>query len=781
MSRPGEEHKANNPYQARTVSLAEDLAREHASAGQVRDTLPLGCRVGGCVIEDLLAEGGQGVVYRAYQEDPGRTVAIKTMRASALAPRRVERFVTECSLLAQNEHPGIVTLHEVGRFECSPGVTAPYLVMGYISSAMPITEAARVYGWSPERRIAKFLDACRAVAFLHKRGVRHFDLKPANILVDDQEHVRVSDLGLARSYSERLVVAPGGTLTHMSPEQCRGDPDALDHRSDIYSLGVVLYELLTGRLPIDIRTPDGAIMDTEAVFDRICTRPPIPLAGSALAGDAALSKIVMRALAKRPGDRQQSVDELIRALEQHLEESNRSRIAAVFIENRRRALRAALMLLLAVASTGAGLVAGWWLGERTGAVAKWEAFVAGSFPPILPTDGPLHAAVIEFGESTDPVALARARGVEGVTEAVRSHRALHGELAKTLASSGARAVVFDIIFRVETEFDPALAEGLRALRDAGVGVVVAAPSWILDDERGKPEISEPIWREADWGVYEVQITPDGRIWVPLAVTRRGAEPLASLALASYASSRADGARFTLSVDRADRQLEVLYWKPVEDRPGARRMLPRSDRLALTEVNDFEPSPSMANFGMREGDVVAWYKPSMLELDSMRRATRLYEEVLGASEQDLRAWFAGKVVFIGNFTARAGDIHEVGGRQWAGVYFHAIAMESLARSIHPRVAGWRAHALAGFPAAVIGASLPLAALRRGRGRVIPALVLIVVACVAPVAVGIAMYSQARVLLNPFSLCLAIFVTGVLWWSVSKRLAPSPIVPELGVHR
>ena len=557
--------------------------------------------------------------------------------------------------------------------------------------------------------------------------------------------------------------------------------DALDHRSDVYSLGVVLYELLCGRLPVEVRDADGAMMDTDAVFDRICLQPPVPLGAVARGADPALAKIVMRCIEKRPGDRFQSVDELIGALDGYLEDSRRSRIARVFIENRRRIIRAAVAVALVIVSTVLALTVGGIVGERTQIVAMWESSLAVRFERI-PADTELQqTAVIEFGETTDAVALARQRGLDGVTDAVVSHRALHGELAHALARSGAAAVIFDIVFRRESPYDERFAEGMRALRDAGVGVVVAVPEWTIDEERGRPILSETLWRLADWGVFEAMITEDNRLWMPLLVVRDRHETLASLALASYAASRAGGANFSFSIDGARRAVDIVYWRPVEDRPGGRRLVGRADRIPLTELAPFRHDASMDPRGKREGDIIGWYKPVMLSQESLRAATRPYEDVLNASETDLRLWFGGKMVFIGNFTARAGDVVAMGDEDWPGVYLHALTADSLARHVRPVTAGWRMHCFLAFAFALLGGAIPIAVYasrRTVRSAVLgAAIVVLTVFLLVPLACAM-IYGEFWLLLNPVIPALAVAFTAIAAWISLALLSSAATRPRLG---
>ncbi len=291
----------------------------------------VGRRIGRYTITRLLGMGGMGAVYEARQEGLSRPVALKVLRAALISSETRARFQREGHLLARLEHPGIARVYDAGIHESEFG-PIPYFVMELIADAMPITAFATRFGLSVRERVSLFLDVCDAVHYGHQRGVIHRDLKPSNILlgrtgsdsapVDPDETssgalaafaVKVIDLGVARSTDvdiplPTLETAHGtlmGTLIYMSPEQCARDPEDLDTRSDVYSLGVVLYELLTGRLPYDVlhkSMPEVARIIQEQ-------RPDRPTAaGPDIAGD--LSVILLKCLSKDRDERYDSATAL---------------------------------------------------------------------------------------------------------------------------------------------------------------------------------------------------------------------------------------------------------------------------------------------------------------------------------------------------------------------------------------------------------------------------------------------------------------------------------------
>jgi serine/threonine protein kinase len=261
----------------------------------LRDTAPLVPEtVGRFQLRTFLGGGGFGHVYRAYDPRLDRDVALKVLKDARPTPRAVERFFREARAAAQLDHPNIVALHDAGReesrcwiaYQFVPGQT---LAQRFEGKPIRAREAAKI-----ARSLAD------ALHHAHVRGVFHRDIKPSNIIFDERGEARLTDFGLARRASvDPTLTREGvvlGTPAYMSPEQAAGQGHLVDERSDVYSLGVIFYELLCGRRPVDL--PSG--IPLWRFQSRMDVVPPRRFLRSV---PHALDRVCRRALAERPADR----------------------------------------------------------------------------------------------------------------------------------------------------------------------------------------------------------------------------------------------------------------------------------------------------------------------------------------------------------------------------------------------------------------------------------------------------------------------------------------------
>jgi hypothetical protein len=222
------------------------------AAGAAGRTLP--AYIGRYRILRLIGEGGMGTVYEAEQQQPRRIVALKVIRPGSMSPERLRRFEQESQALGRLQHPGIAQVFEAGTADPGFG-PQPYFAMEFIRGET-LRDYMQVHQPSSRQRLELMAKVADAVNHAHQRGLIHRDLKPGNILVDETGQPKVLDFGVARVTDSDTQATRQtdlgelvGTLAYMSPEQVLADPMELDTRSDVYALGVNLYELLAGRLP----------------------------------------------------------------------------------------------------------------------------------------------------------------------------------------------------------------------------------------------------------------------------------------------------------------------------------------------------------------------------------------------------------------------------------------------------------------------------------------------------------------------------------------------------
>jgi tetratricopeptide (TPR) repeat protein/tRNA A-37 threonylcarbamoyl transferase component Bud32 len=326
IRRPGEESD-ETLSSANPSDNDETVSGLHGAAASGEPQQP--ATIGRFRILSKLGQGGMGVVWEAEQDQPRRLVALKVMRRDhEVGPLHIQMFRREAETLARLKHPNIAAIYESGHTDDGHDYFAMELVRGLTLDEWLARRPSRVDDSELELRLRLFATICDAVHYAHQRGVIHRDLKPSNIIVVDQAEsatagtrsrslpaLKILDFGLARitdsDIAATLVSEIGvikGTLPYMSPEQARGDVASIDVRADVYALGVILYELLTGRRPYDVSR--AALAEAVRI---ICELPPAPLRDSwsgARRPDRDLETIVGKGLEKEADRRYGSAGEL---------------------------------------------------------------------------------------------------------------------------------------------------------------------------------------------------------------------------------------------------------------------------------------------------------------------------------------------------------------------------------------------------------------------------------------------------------------------------------------
>jgi non-specific serine/threonine protein kinase/serine/threonine-protein kinase len=286
------------------VTLGPELGKALGAIGEGASLLKDGDRVADFLIVREIGRGGMGVVYEAEQDFPRRRVALKVMRPEFATESMLRRFRQEAEILGLLDHPGVARVYGAGVAQAGAS-RCPYIAMELVHGT-PLLEHAKKL--TPRGRADLIARACDAVDHAHRRGVVHRDLKPGNILVDASGQPKVLDFGVARiTQSEGAITQVTGvgqiigTLGYMSPEQVSGRSSEVDGRADVYALGAVLYEVLGGLAPIDLRNTDLI-----QAIERVRTHEPAPLGSvdPTLRGD--VESIAAKALEKDPKRRYDS-------------------------------------------------------------------------------------------------------------------------------------------------------------------------------------------------------------------------------------------------------------------------------------------------------------------------------------------------------------------------------------------------------------------------------------------------------------------------------------------
>lgn len=364
----------------------------------VQDPLIGTILAGNYEIISVLGQGGMGVVYKARYALMDRIVAIKMLQAQLITDSMsVKRFQHESKAASRINHPNVISVFDFG---ISP-TGQPYIVMDFLAGT-PLSDEIKKEGQiGVERTIKIMAQACDALEHAHRQGVIHRDLKPSNIVLinfdDDKDFVKVVDFGVAKlltgTESQKLtqVGEVCGSPVYMSPEQCKGLD--LDNRSDVYSMAIVVYEALTGRLPILGKTM------VETMFEHVSSPPkPIAEARPDLYIPERLEAVIMKALSKDPKDRHQSMDALRADLEIAIPRAGRSQILRTTpleqIQEKSKEIRkhpvSRIVATVAACVICLAVVIGWTLSFRKDMKSQQVPVQSSATPPVQPITPPAH-------------------------------------------------------------------------------------------------------------------------------------------------------------------------------------------------------------------------------------------------------------------------------------------------------------------------------------------------------------------------------------------------------
>ncbi len=746
--------------------------------------------------------GAQGIVYLATQESMNRLVAIKVMREGPFAGAADRaRFEREIQTLAQLRHPNIVSVHDSG-----VAVGCHYFVMDYISGR-PLHEytAARRHadaagsgaqaetangagsrastatrdGSAPatEELLRLLVTICDALQVAHQRGIVHRDLKPGNIRVDDNGAPHILDFGLAKTGAseEAAMTRTGqfvGSLPWAAPEQAEGRPGKVDARTDVYALGVILYELLTGCFPYDVT---GSMRE---VLDRIQgTRPAPPSVARATGSSsfrrhprdrrigADLDTIVLKCLQKERERRYANAGELARDLRHYLAgepiEARRDSLAylaghrAATVARRHPALT--LLVTTGLATTLASVVGVPVIYEWTPLNRAFERAVMRSIPPVgggVPFE---RVRIVALTEQTPLGELARAAGMDPncLERDRRCIRRLHGRLVQRLAEAGAAVVALNLVFGSSSPYDEEFLRGVQVLRAAGGTTVVASNTWALTAE-GVPPLAPDVVAHTCWGATPAELDARAPWRLPLALQRGQTEPLPSLATAAFAAYRQPQAQAALHLDEAGQVLRIVYWRPSMVDPHARNWIGAEDEVCLSTVA--EARWDAPEFDVRSTDRIGYYLLNLPDDATLGGATLDYERVLRDPVEELRPLVAQRIIVVGDRRGGRGVFDTPDDRRVWSTYAHATAIDMLLQHAPLRIAH-TGHALALTAAAALVGTLAGWRWRAAPGRRVLAAGGAVGLCVV---LGLWAAESLRVFYNPL-------VAGIALVSASELAA------------
>ncbi len=620
-----------------------------------------------CHIVSEIGRGRFGVVYKAWRlnERPG-IVALKVLSGNGEMER--SRFDREIAVLKRINSPSVVKCLDAGVTDA-----AVYFIMDYVQG-VHLDEYLASSTTDLVAKLTVFQRVCRAVADAHAAGVVHRDLKPRNILIDADGQPHVFDFGICAletpdwsSWARRTITQAGdiiGTLRYMSPEQAWGGvAGAVDERSDIWSLGIMLYEIVTGGdYPYSLAGTDEK-PPHEHLLEQIRKELPRLPRLEFLPRGRDLEVLLERCLAWEPQHRIQSVAQLGDDLARYCKgwriktkplwiPYRLKRVAVGAATRSRWTFAAVFMALLAITlwATVYLFNVGW---QVSGPPHQ----------PMVNTDAAAaqadHArnAIVVVGVFDDTVeavvSWASRHGLDGVGTDVTSWRAVHGHLMERLVSAQPRVVVWDYFFRTPQADDVHFVDGLTRLEESGVPVVLAVSRY---GPGGRPDLSEGITGPLGPRLRHGGIVARDMVERPgefvLAIRQPDATVVPGLALATLAAVLHPDARLDLEWSSRQRMISLLY----ELQPGA--YLRQRDRIELTST--FKAGKRQTS--VAPDDILGCRRFTLKEPQHWANRTVPYQTLLSCPDADLQTQVSGKLVIVGDLRkprpAFAADRHRV---------------------------------------------------------------------------------------------------------------------------